>query len=162
MEDRFRSYSFVDRISSVEPGKRIRGSYAIPANLASFAMPLVAEATGQLAAWGAGAAVDFAYQPVAGIAGGIEILSEVRPGQTLELDAQLERVDTEAISYAGTASVDGKPVLRLLDCLGPMVAMEEFDDPAAVRNRYEVLRGDGAEPGAFGGLPVIELTRTGG
>ena len=162
MDDRFRSYSFVDRIASVDPSKRIEGSYAIPEGLPSFPMPLVAEATGQLAAWAAGQALDFRFQPVAGIAGRIEILSNVSPGQTLDLEVDIERVDEEAISYLGTARVDGEPVLRLFDCLGPMIGMDQFDDPDRVRSRYELLLGDGAEPGGFPGIPHIGLTRTGG
>ena len=164
MEDRFRAYTFVDRITSVQPGERIRGSYTVPAGLDAFPMPLVAEATGQLAAWAAGAKVDFAYQPVAGIAGRIDFLGAVAPGDTLELEAELERVDTEAINYAGTASVNGSPVLKLHDCLGPMLPMEDFDDPASVRSHFELLCGDREIPGAggFGGIPDLVFEPVGG
>jgi 3-hydroxymyristoyl/3-hydroxydecanoyl-(acyl carrier protein) dehydratase len=162
MDDSFRAFSFVDRILSCEAGVRIRGCYGIPAGIEDFPSSLVAEAVGQLAAWSAMATVDFQRRPVAGIAGGIELLGDVRPGQTLELAADLESADAEAVSYGGSASVDGVLVLRLTHCVGPMVVMEEFDDPGAVRSRFAVLRGEGARPGGFAGFPPLSVERTGG
>ena len=103
MDEHFRAFTFVSRITSVEPGVRIRGTYAIPPDVGPFPHSLVAEAVGQLAAWSAMAAVDFKYRPVAGLAGNIELLSPVRPGQTLELAAELETADTEAVVYGSAA-----------------------------------------------------------
>ena len=45
MDHHFRAFSFVDRITVIEPGVRIAGSYTIPAGLAEVPMSLVAEAT---------------------------------------------------------------------------------------------------------------------
>jgi len=162
MDEHFRAFSFVDRIHSIQPGVRIRGSYAIPSVIASFPVSLVAEAVGQLAAWAAMAALDFKWRPVAGLAGNIELLSPVRPGQVLELAADLETVDTEAVAYGGTAQVGETPVIRLQHCVGPMMPLEEFDDPRALRERSAVLQGAGAMPGVFGGVPSFALDRTGG
>ena len=162
MAEHFRAFSFVDRIHSLEPGVRIRGCYAIPSGIGSFPLSLVAEAVGQLAALAAMAAVDFKFRPVAGLAGRIELLSLVRPGQVLELTAELETVDTEAVAYGGTAEADGIPVIRLQHCVGPMIPIEEFDDPQALRARFALLQGDGAVPGAFGGLPSFALEPAGG
>ena len=53
MDHHFRAFSFVDRITAFEPGVRISGKYTIPAGIAEFPLSLVAEATGQLAAWSA-------------------------------------------------------------------------------------------------------------
>ncbi len=157
MDDHFRAFSFVDRISSVESGIRISGSYTVPAQLESFPAPLVAEAVGQLAAWAAMSATDFRFRPVAGIAASIEMLAPVRPGQNLELNATLETLDDEAIAYEGTAHADGTLVIRLENCVGPMVPIKEFDDPQALRNRFALLRGAGAEPGGFKDLPPLPL-----
>lgn len=153
----FRAFSFVDRIHSIEGGRRIRGQYSIPAHVEAFPAALVAEAVGQLAAWAAMAAVDFRCRPVAGLAASIELLSDVRPGQTLELEAGLESIDTEASAYDGLASADGIPVIRLQHCVGPMVSLDEFDDPQALRDRFALLQGPGAIPGAFGGIPSLPL-----
>jgi 3-hydroxymyristoyl/3-hydroxydecanoyl-(acyl carrier protein) dehydratase len=157
MDHHFRAFSFVDRITAIEPGARISGSYTIPAGLAEFPMSLVAEATGQLAAWSAMAKIDFSHRPVAGLAGRVELLREVRPGDTLELSAELENADTSDVAYGGCASVNGEPVLRLHHCMGPMVPIGEFDDPDLLRVRLALLRGEGAVPDAFTGVPAFSL-----
>ncbi len=158
----FRAFSFVDRITAIQPGVSVRGAYQIPAGITEFASSLVVEAIGQLAAWAAMAALDFKVRPVAGLAGKVEFLAAVYPGQTLELSAEIETADIDAVSYAGSASVGGKVVLRLHDCVGPMMPLEEFDDPLAVRARFELLQADGATAGCFGGVPTIELEANGG
>jgi 3-hydroxymyristoyl/3-hydroxydecanoyl-(acyl carrier protein) dehydratase len=159
MDSHFCAFSFVDRITSLEQGVSVHGHYAIPSQVDSFPASLVAEAVGQLAAWAAMAAVDFSHRPVAGIAGRIELLSSVRPGQVLDLAAELESVDTETLGYSGTARAGGTPVIRLLDCVGPMVALDDFDEPRSVRERLNLLRAGGATPGGFGGLPGFLLER---
>ena len=160
MSHHFRAYTFVDRILAVQPGVRARGTYAIPAGLKEFSGSLVAEATGQLAAWSALAAVDFKSRPVAGIAGLVEMLAPVRPGDTLELAAEIESVDVDAIAYGGTASINGSPVLRLHHCVGPMLPVEDFDDPQALRAHYALLCGAGAMPGGVGGVPDLHCEQT--
>ncbi|MBP9902389.1 MAG: hypothetical protein KBH45_13070 [Verrucomicrobia bacterium] len=162
MEHHFRAFSFVDRISSVEPGVRIRGEYLIPSNLDRFAPSLAAEAVGQLAAWAAMARMDFARRPVAGLAGDIELLHAIRPGQRLELAAELDTVEADAASYGGSVLVDGVLAIRLTHCVGPMLVVTDFDDPDALRARFGVLCNGGATPGGFAGIPEFPLERTGG
>jgi 3-hydroxymyristoyl/3-hydroxydecanoyl-(acyl carrier protein) dehydratase len=162
MDDHFRAFSFVDRIASVLPEGRIRGRYAIPSRISSFAASLVAEATGQLAAWAAMAAVDFERRPVAGIAGCVELGPPVQPGQVLDLSAEIETVDADAVAYGGVATVDGIPVLQLHRCVGPMVPVSDFDDPQALRDRFALLCGPGAMAGGFDGIPSLVLERNGG
>lgn len=162
MDEHFRAFSFVDRITSVRPGVEIRGRYTIPPGLETFPGALVAEAVGQLAAWSAMAAMNFERRPVAGLAGSIELLSPVRPGQILDLAAELETTEADAAAYGGTAEVDGIPVVRLRHCVGPMVLQEDFDDPQALRERFALLCGAGATPGAFGGIPAFSLNRING
>ena len=160
MDGHFRAFSFVDRIT--QPGVHVRGVYQIPSGISEFPISLVAEACGQLAAWTAMAALDFKLRPVAGIAPVIELLSSVRPGQTLELASDIESLDSEAVAYSSVASVNGTPVLRLQHCVGPMVPLEDYDDPFAVKNRFELLCGAGATPGAFRGVPPLALDFIGG
>jgi 3-hydroxymyristoyl/3-hydroxydecanoyl-(acyl carrier protein) dehydratase len=162
MDDHFRAFSFVDRIQLVPGGARIRGSYTVPSSLAEFPSSLVAESVGQLAAWAAMSAVDFKSRPVAGIASRVELLGTALPGQTLQLSADLDSVDAEAVSYNGTASVSGVEIVRLEHCVGPMMPVVEFDDPQLLRARFALLCGTGAAPGVFGGVPAIPLNRTGG
>src|SRR5262249_39874024 len=146
---------------SIQGRTKICGSYTIPRNIQSFPGSLVGEAVGQLAAWAAMAAVDFEKRPVAGLAGAVEMLAPVQPGQVIELEATLESIDSEAVSYEGVAHSGGQPVIRLQHCVGPMIPVQEFDDPAALRERFAVLCGAGAEPGGFGGIPQLSLERNG-
>jgi 3-hydroxymyristoyl/3-hydroxydecanoyl-(acyl carrier protein) dehydratase len=162
VDGHFRAFSFVDRIRLHEAGHCIRGEYTIPPGVKDFPTALVAEAVGQLAAWAAMSASDFKSRPVAGLAASIRLLSTVRPGEKLELAADLETVDADAVCYHGTAHLDGIPVIRLRDCVGPMMPVEEFDDPQALRDRFDLLCGRGATPGAFGGVPSLPLDRVGG
>jgi 3-hydroxymyristoyl/3-hydroxydecanoyl-(acyl carrier protein) dehydratase len=162
MDEHFRAFSFVDRIQPGASATQIHGSYQIPAGLTEFSSSLVAESVGQLAAWGAMAAVDFRARPVAGIASRVLMSGTARPGQSLELAAVLESVDDEAIGYSGSASVMGVEILSLQHCVGPMMPVEEFDDPQLLRARLALLREAGTTPGAFGGVPVMRLNRTGG
>lgn len=153
----FRAFSFVDRVTAVQSGISVRGTYTIPATIKEFSGSLVSEAVGQLAAWGSMAAVNFKSRPVAGIAGLVEMPGTVQPGQTLELAAEIESVEEDAVAYNGMASVNGSPVIRLHNCVGPMLPVEEFDDPQALRDRYSLLCGSGAAPGAFDGIPALTL-----
>lgn len=162
MDEHFRAFTFVDRITSVQPGVRICGHYTIPPGLDSFPASLVAEAVGQLAAWSAMAALDFKVRPVAGLAGGVAFLSSVRPGQRLELSAELESAESDAVAYGGSASADGVPVIRLEHCVGPMMPLEDFDDPRTLRERFALLCAQGATPGGFSGVPAVALEHSGG
>ena len=181
MDAHFRTFSFVDRITSVHNATDICGRYAIPSDVDEFPVALVGEAVGQLAAWAAMSALKFTHRPIAGLAGCIEFSaistpsaqresnrtaqswsSGLRPHGVLELAANLESVDTESVVYNGTAHADGRLVVRLLDCLGPMVPLADLDDPQALANRFEVLCGPGAALGGFRGLPPLALERTAG
>jgi 3-hydroxymyristoyl/3-hydroxydecanoyl-(acyl carrier protein) dehydratase len=160
MSYRVRAFSFVDRITELKPGVLVRGRYTLATNLDSFPFSLVAESVGQLAAWAAMAAVNFQRRPVAGLAGAIEVFAAPRPGQTLELSAELETVDHEAVAYGGSAKVDGQLAIRLNHCVGPMMPLEEFDDPQALRQRFAQLQAQGAVPGAFQHFPATALNKT--
>ena len=162
MDEYLHAFSFVDRITSVEAGVQIRGRYAIPSRVTNFPSSLVVEAVGQLAAWSAMAAVEFERRPVAGLAGKVELLSEVRPGQTLELAADLETVDATAAAYGGSAHADGIPVVRLHRCVGPMIPVHDFDDPRALQTRFALLCDRGAVSASFGGVPSFSLSQTAG
>jgi 3-hydroxyacyl-[acyl-carrier-protein] dehydratase len=171
MEDHSRAFSFIDRITMLQHGTRIHGRYTIPPGIHEFPLALAGEAVGQLAAWAAMAASDFQHRPLAGLAGRIELERQVWPGQVLELAANLEHVDAETAQYSGTATVDGAPVVRLSDCVGPMMPVINFDDPKTLRTRFNQLLGDSSrnDPerslrcgNGFPGLPELRAERTGG
>jgi 3-hydroxyacyl-[acyl-carrier-protein] dehydratase len=162
MSEHFRAFSFVDRITAVQKGRRIQGQYLIPPGLKDFPSALAAEAVGQLAAWAAMEATDFEDRPVAGLAGRIDLLAAPQPGQVLEIAADIESLDAEAVVYRGLASIDGTLVVQLEDCVGPMIPVVDLDEPAALRERFAVLCGPGAAPEGFRGLPPLSLHRTNG
>jgi 3-hydroxyacyl-[acyl-carrier-protein] dehydratase len=156
MSERFRAFSFVDRIT-FSAGGRIEGHYTVPATATRFPASLMAEAVGQLAAWSAMAQLDFAFRPVAGLASETRYRRIARPGQSLRLEADIARCDPEAVAYSGRALIDGRVALELIDCVGPMLPMEEFDAPDAVRADFNILRTTGAVPGRFVGVPAPQI-----
>jgi 3-hydroxymyristoyl/3-hydroxydecanoyl-(acyl carrier protein) dehydratase len=162
MDPHFAAFSFVDRIDSFVPATRARGTYAIPAAIAGFPLPLVAEAIGQLAAWVSMEHIDFRGRPVAALATETRFHGNARPGDTLELAVEIDQCDDDAVAYHGQASVGGHVLVELSDCLGPMLPVEDFDDPAAMRARFALLRGAGAPPGRFGGVTLPALEPAGG
>ncbi|HVR99027.1 MAG TPA: hypothetical protein VMW27_20575 [Thermoanaerobaculia bacterium] len=158
MPDRFSAFSFVDRITALESGRRARGRFAIPAGLPAFSTGLVAEAVGQLAAWAAMAQAGFRQRPVAALAGEMRIVGDTAPGEIVELGVEIERCDPDAVAYGGWARVADTPVLELRRCVGPMLPLEEFDAPEAVRGDFETLRGPGARPDRFPGIAAPDLS----
>jgi len=153
----FSAYSFVDRITELEAGKRARGFFLVPAHLSRFPVALAAEAVGQLAAWNAMSSFDYKVRPVAGLAAELRFGSEVRPGCRLDLEVVIESCEADAVSYSGWADADGVRVIELDHSVGPMLPMEEFDAPQAVRARFELLCGAGAQSGRFPGLPEHDI-----
>jgi 3-hydroxymyristoyl/3-hydroxydecanoyl-(acyl carrier protein) dehydratase len=160
MAQRFSAFTLIDRITAFEPGRRAAGRFQVPAWLTHFRSPLVVEAIGQLAAWVAMAQFDFQRRPVAGLAGLMRYQEPIAPGQILEISVQLDSCDADAVAYGGQASVGGTPVTALEHVVGPMLDMEPFDDPQAVRADFATLRGPGAAPGRMESIPEPALAVT--
>ena len=157
MDERFSAFSFVDRITALEPGKWARGRFAIPAGLPEFSTCLVAEAVGQLAAWVAMAQAEFRRRPVAALSGEMGIVREAAPGEILDLGVEVESGDPDTVAFAGWARLGDTPVLALSRCVGLMLPQEDFDAPEAVRGDFETLCGPGARPARFGGIAKPDL-----
>ena len=155
--DHFAAYSFVDRIVEFESGRHGRGSFAIPPTLDAFSQALVAEAVGQLAAWVAMDHIGFRGRPVAALATETRFSADAVPGQTLDLAADVFACDDDAVAYNGRASIGGRTVIELVDCLGPMLPVADFDDPLVMRERLALLRGEGAAPGRFRGVDPMPV-----
>ncbi len=154
---RFAAFSFVDRITRIEGLKRVTGTYTIPEGVDAFPVSLVAEAIGQLAAWVAMSHVAFTRRPVAALAGATQVHAIPVPGQTIDLEVDIESCDQEAIVYRGRASVQGQTIVTLADTLGSMLDVSEFDDAARLAADFDVLIGEGCSPGRFKGIdpPVL-------
>ena len=157
VDPHFAAFSFVDRITVFERAQRARALFAVPAAIERFPSCLVAEAVGQLAAWVAMEAIAFRGRPVAALANETRFHGAVRPGDVLELAVEIEQCDDEAVAYAGSARVGDRLVIELVDCLGPMLPVTDFDDPAALADRLALLRAKGAAPGRFGGVAAAAV-----
>jgi 3-hydroxymyristoyl/3-hydroxydecanoyl-(acyl carrier protein) dehydratase len=157
MDDHFAAFSFVDRITALEPGVRARGTFTVPGDLDAFPACLVAEAVGQLAAWLAMDKIGFRGRPVAALATETVFHGDVAPGSLLDLAVEVESCDDDAIAYGGTAQVGGAQVIELKHCLGPMLPVQEFDAPEALRERLRLLRAEGAPAGRFRGVATPTL-----
>lgn len=156
----FSAYSFVDRIVEFVPGQRARATFAIPARIAAFPAALVAEAVGQLAAWVAMDEIDFRGRPVAALATETRFQGAAMPGETLDLAVDILECDDDAVAYNGHAAIGGRRIIELVDCLGPMLPVAEFDAPEALRERLRLLRGAGATPNRFQGVNDLPVNVT--
>jgi 3-hydroxymyristoyl/3-hydroxydecanoyl-(acyl carrier protein) dehydratase len=157
MPGRYAAFTFVDRIVSFEPGGAARGVFHIPADAGHFPASLLAEATGQLAAWAAVAKQDFRVRPVAGVAHETIYRGEPRPGDLVETEIRIDSCDDAAVSYQGAARIRGETVVELRDVVGPMLPAAEFDDPEAMRAFLGELLGPGAPVDRFRGVPLLPL-----
>ncbi len=154
MDEHFAAFSFVDRITALDPGRSARAVFAIPGGIREFPRALVAEAVGQLAAWVAMSAIEFRGRPVAALAAETRFYAPPLPGQRLDLEVLLTDCDDAAVAYGGRASIDGQCVAELVHCLGPMLPAADFDAPDALRERFELLCGAGAAPNRFAGVDL--------
>lgn len=157
MTGRYAAFTFVDRIRVLEPGVAARGTFHIPAHVSAFPSSLLAEATGQLAAWIAVAKLDFRLRPVAGIAHETIYGGVPRPGDTLETEIRIDSCEDDAVAYQGWCRIAGKTVLELRDCVGPMLPLADFDDAAAMQSFYAQLCTSGAAVDRFPGLDIAPL-----
>ncbi len=164
---RFAAFSFVDRITEIDGLRRVTGVFTISPEVSYFPVSLVAEAIGQLAAWVAMSHVDFKFRPVAALAGDTRIFKVPQPGDTLELEVDIESCDEQAIVYRGRARINQQIVLELLDTLGSMLDINEFDDPERLRHDFACLTSTGRDSGSFLGVPrptlhALQVAQDGG
>lgn len=152
MGGRYGAFTFCDRITEHVPATRARATFAVPATLGQFSSCLVAEATGQLAAWVSMAHIGFRGRPVAALAREVRIHGEVRPGDTLSLEVEIGSCDAEAVFYQGRAHVAGRVAVELVDCLGPMLPQHDYDSADDLAHQFALLCGPGAAPGRFHGV----------
>jgi 3-hydroxymyristoyl/3-hydroxydecanoyl-(acyl carrier protein) dehydratase len=157
----FAAFSFVDRISGLAPGKRATGKFSIPPGIESFPQCLMAEAVGQLAAWVAMSHIGFRGRPVAALATETRFARTANPGEELDLHVEIQDVDDDAVAYHGHADIQGKRAIDLIDCLGPMLPLEDFDDPRAMAERFALLVDRGATPHRFHGVKRPAIVRDG-
>ena len=154
---RYAAFTFVDRITALDRGRSARGTFHIPAHARAFPPSLVAEATGQLAAWVAVDKLGFRLRPVAGIAHETEYGRAPEAGDTLETEVRIDSCEDDAVAYQGRARIGGDTVLELRDCEGPMLPLSDFDVPDDMRAFFDTLCTSGARVDRFPGLDLVAL-----
>jgi 3-hydroxymyristoyl/3-hydroxydecanoyl-(acyl carrier protein) dehydratase len=152
-------FHFVDQILELDPGRHALGVKQVTPDDA-FVQPndsgvpillscIIGEALGQLGAWSVMVAKDFTVRPVAGVVGEVAIIGEAAVGDSILLDTTIDSVTDDAVYYHAAASADGTTVLRLENVLGPLLPMEQFNDPRELRERFARIRHVGDSAGAF-------------
>ena len=136
MADHFAAFSFVDRITEFEPGRRAVGSlrrsrrHPAVSRRVSSPRPSVSSRRGSRWRTSAFAADRLRRSPTRrGFA------PTSRPAARSLLAVDIESCDEHAVAYSGRASVGGTNVIELVDCLGPMLPVEEFDAPQRMMTR---------------------------
>ena len=122
------------RSSTASPSSRRparRGTFAIPADIAAFPPCLMAEAVGQLAAWVAMSHIEFPRPPGRGARQRDAVPRAARAGgQMLDLHVDLHDSTTMRSPTKAMPTSTASALIELVDCLGPMLPLAEFDDPA--------------------------------
>jgi 3-hydroxymyristoyl/3-hydroxydecanoyl-(acyl carrier protein) dehydratase len=164
-------FHFVDEILECEPGRRALGiKHVTPAD--SFVrtdtfgrrvlLPcIVGEALGQLGAWCAMAANGFTLRPVAGVVGDVAMLGTASVGDSILLSTTIDSLTDEAVYYHASATVGGEEILTLGDTLGPLLPIEDFDDPDELRARFATISDPGLRPQPPTGVPAAPPARLG-
>jgi 3-hydroxymyristoyl/3-hydroxydecanoyl-(acyl carrier protein) dehydratase len=140
------NFLFVDRILKLEPDQYIAGvKYITPdigylqqdAEGQTHVMPeVIGEALGQLGAWNVMQQNAFTRRPVAGVVGSVEFLGHAYVGDTVLLETFIDQHDEQAVHYHSVASVNGQPIFKINNALGPCLPMEEFIDSTEVRQQF--------------------------
>ena len=150
-------FHFVDQILELDPGRHALGIKRVTSGdtfvrpnaggVATLLSCIIGEALGQLGAWSVMVAKDFTVRPVAGVVGEVAITGEAAVGDSVLLDTTIDSVTDDAVFYHAAASVDGATVLRLENTLGPLLPMEQFNDPKEMRERFARIRHSGDSAG---------------
>lgn len=152
-------FLFVDRLLELTPGKYARGvKHITPHDRFIVREPytkkpvisscIIGEAVGQTSAWAVMKANNFKSRPVAGMANEVSILGRARVGDTVILEATIDALTEESVHYNALATVNGKPILRIENALGPILPMEDFISPEIAEQQFNTIYrpGDAPEP----------------
>jgi 3-hydroxymyristoyl/3-hydroxydecanoyl-(acyl carrier protein) dehydratase len=157
-------YYFVDRILSIERGTAGKGSFRARGVKAvgrgdaylrageggepELSPSFLAEAVGQLAAWVAMSETSFRQRPVAGLTAEVRVRGSARAGDQVMLSVEIESLDEDAVHYHGEALLGGVPIVALSHSLGPLLPLENFEDPREAEGTFrQLLRPDEGEFG---------------
>ena len=158
MGDHFGAFSFVDRITRLRGGQMRAAALRCRAHFAAF---LRAWSPKRSVSWLPGWRwlISISAAPGRRAGGRAALRRSVPPGQTLDLAVDIDDCDRRGDAYSGWAYVEGVKVIDLEHCLGPMLPVEDFDAPDAMRERFELLCGSGAPTGSSMVCPADSTSR---
>lgn len=143
------SFLFVDRIIEFIPGKSCRGVKQVTYddkylfldenNQLCFNSAMIGETLGQLAAWNVMFNCDFKMRPVAGVVESARLIRNVKVGETLLLEANIDSIDDDAVQYNATAFVNNEEVFRITRAIGPMLPMNKFIDEDLIKKQFDQI-----------------------
>ena len=164
MADHFAAFSFVDRITELEPGRRARGTLSrCPRTSPRFrpaSSPRRSASSPPGSRWRTSA-----------FAAGRSRRSPTRrgsaptsrPASTLDLAVDIESCDERRGRLRRPGARRRRAtVIELVDCLGPMLPVEDFDSPDAHARALRAAARRGAPPGRFHGVAAPRVVRDGG
>ena len=133
-------FHFVDRIDAHEAGRSIRAR-KLTSHQEEFwdrtgggpimPPPLVLEALGQAGGWLVYLSTDGRKRAALASIGSASFFDDVRPGDTLELEAIIESLSDEVAVLSGTVSVGDRRILSAVDVMCVLLDPELLDTRVA-------------------------------
>src|SRR3954447_25886919 len=123
-------FHLVDRILEWEPAKSVRARkltslgeefWVGEGDDLVMPPPLVLESFCQAGTWLVMLSTDTRKRAALLSIGSVEFLADVRPGDVLELEGQVESMNDEVAVLSGRAVVDGTPVLQCNDVMCALI-----------------------------------------
>ena len=143
-----------DRITHIEPGKRVAGVKCV--NLTDESLrghfdrralvpgSLVIESMLQLTAWSAITKHDFKYSLVLSVLEDVQVPHDLGPGHRIDLFGELKGTNPKGSIAHAWAEVDGE---RIASAGRILYAHVPVPDPEALRRQYRYLGGPDLEAG---------------
>lgn len=143
-------FYLVDRVDAYEPGQSVRARkltsraeeyWEDTGDGEVMPLPLVLEALCQAGAWLVIISTEVRQRAALLSVGAVRFLDDVRPGDVLILEGNVETMGDEVAVLSGRVTVDGRPVLEADEIMCALIATGDLTDPAEVeRLRVQITR----------------------
>jgi len=141
-------WKLLDRIETIEPGRRAAGVFGVSFEAATLDRPdgattlprvLALEAIGELAAWLVIVTTDFARRPLLGSFERARLARDLDPGERVAVEVELDRLHETAGRVSGRALVGSEVVAEVERAHCALVDLAELEDRDEVRAEYATL-----------------------
>jgi 3-hydroxyacyl-[acyl-carrier-protein] dehydratase len=126
-------FHLIDRIDACEPGRSVRAR-KLTSRSETFwrdgrmPEPLILEALCQAGTWLVLIGSERRRRAALLSVGAVEFDGDVVPGDVLELDVRVEAISGESAVVSGSASVEGREVMRARDVMCALIAADTLED----------------------------------